>query len=262
MNPARHCLIQWQTLPSSGQIYALHIWRLSKSRRGGPEETNEHADRFKQRSPSGQLPLLAHWSWPELSSQTHHSMSKLPSNMSPCHSTCHTARRGWSRGRQLPHDKATWSAQQTGHTPGPPALLTFGGRSAVSQCQLSVSVTGWLTRLYCVFDIHFLGKGWKKGRINLQHTLAEYHRKICQKSNVHDVLHLQEWNNKKGSINRFTQIHLPATVNLLIVPNKNETKHTNSMTTTAGVETEVCVLAYYWNHLHKNPNLHLLLLES
>lgn len=70
--------------------------------KGGPEETNEHADRFNQRSPSGQLPLLAHWSWPELSSQTHHSMSKLPSNMSPCHSTCHTARRGWSREKQAP----------------------------------------------------------------------------------------------------------------------------------------------------------------
>lgn len=36
----------------------------------------------------------------------------------------------------------------------------------------------------------------------------------------------------------------------------------NSMTTTTGVGAEDCVLAYYWNHLRKNPNLHLLLLES
>lgn len=38
--------------------------------------------------------------------------------------------------------------------------------------------------------------------------------------------------------------------------------HADSMTTKMGVETEDCALAYYWNHLHKNTNLHLLLLES
>lgn len=37
--------------------------RLGRVWWGGPHrETNEHADRFNQGSPSGQLPLLAHWS--------------------------------------------------------------------------------------------------------------------------------------------------------------------------------------------------------
>lgn len=37
--------------------------RLGRVGWGRPHrETNEHADRFNQGSPSGQLPLLAHWS--------------------------------------------------------------------------------------------------------------------------------------------------------------------------------------------------------
>lgn len=55
-------LIEWQRFPSGGPVCTLHILSLTKSQRGGPGETNEHADRFNQRSPSGQLPLLAHWS--------------------------------------------------------------------------------------------------------------------------------------------------------------------------------------------------------
>lgn len=117
--------------------------------RGGLRETNEHADRFNQRSPSGQLPLLAHWSRPELSSQTHHSMSKLPSNMSACHSTCRTVWKGWGNRRQ-PHDKATWSALQTGQAARPPATLQFGGHSMDSQCQLLVSESSLTDRCLCL----------------------------------------------------------------------------------------------------------------
>lgn len=45
---------------------------------------------------------------------------------------------------------------------------------------------------------------------------------------------------KKKSINRFTQIHLPTIVNLLIVPNKSKTIHTNSMTKMTGGGKEDC----------------------
>lgn len=176
-------LIEWQRFPPSGPVRTLHIciyWAWLNHGRGGPGETNEHADRFNQRSPSGQLPLLAHWSWPELSSQTHHSMSKLPGNMSPCHSTCHTARTDGAEG-DGPPDKATWSALQTGHATGPPARLRFGGHSAVSQCQLAVSVTGLTDR--CLLCLWHLLPGRDENRedqlaANISRMLPE----ICQKS--------------------------------------------------------------------------------
>lgn len=97
-----------------------------------------------------------------------------------CPAICHRATRRATQHAEdgaegdSPHDKATWLAPQTGHTTGPPAPLTFGGHSAVSQCQLTVSVTSWLTRLYCVFDIYFLWKRWKKGGS----TCSTYKQKI------------------------------------------------------------------------------------
>ena len=79
---------------------------------GDDSETNEHADRFNQGSPSGQLPLLAKYSRSELPSQTHHSMSKVPRNMSPCHGECGTLYGGNGGDRRQALDKATWSALQ------------------------------------------------------------------------------------------------------------------------------------------------------
>lgn len=188
-----------------------------------------------------------------------------------CPAICHRAtRRATQHGEDGaegdgPHDKATWSALQTGHATGPPARLRFGGHSAVSQCQLTVSVTGLTDR--CLLCLWHLLPGKDENRedqlaANISRMLPE----ICQKSKsarcaIFRVIK-QFFKKNKKSIKRFTQIHLPTIVNLIIVPNKSKIIHADSMTTKTGVETEDCALAYYWNHLHKNTNLHLLLLES
>lgn len=155
-------LIEWQRFPSGGPVCTLHILSLTKSQRGGPGETNEHADRFNQRSPSGQLPLLAHWSWPELSSQTHHSMSKVPGNMSPCHSTCHTARRGWSRGRRPP-----WQGHLVGTADRTRYRATCSAQIWRTLGSLSMSANRLGDRFdWQVFIVSLTStswKGWKQG---------------------------------------------------------------------------------------------------
>lgn len=85
----------------------------------------------------------------------HKHITPCPNCPAICH---HATRRAIQYGedggnRRQPHDKATWSALQTGQAARPPALFGFRGHSMDSQCQLAVSLSaltdGCLLRLRC-----------------------------------------------------------------------------------------------------------------
>lgn len=87
----------------------------------------------------------------------HKHITPCPNCPAICH---HATRRAIQYGedggnRRQPHDKATWSAPQTGQAAGPPAWIGFRGHSAHSQCHSLVSVSAmtdrslWRRRVIC-----------------------------------------------------------------------------------------------------------------